>query len=224
MHTKYITAEDLLNDARIRADRRRYAPTEPGLVEEQAVVRKWTNCGIPALTFEWTPEHFVSIDTEVDAFRVADLGYHVVRSSGSNSWHTYARKTHRESRTFMNFRRYAWSWTEDPTGQHGYSRGPCYANGHIWGGLATTPEEVVRLTAVEAITGFSRELPPYFWTREVQQLLAELVQDGVRNARPQHAQPAHVVEPFRSQIRVLEGAPTRETFDESDRPVSTANA
>lgn len=206
----HITIEDLFIDAKRPADRRRFAPTQPGASEDKAQVRRWINCTIPALTFTWIPEYFIYTETEHQAFQLSDLGYSVTR--GQSGWFTYACGTRLESRTFMNFRRYAWQWTEDPSGAHGYARGPVYANGHRWWGLALTPGEVVRLTAVEAITTLYRELPEHFNTAEIQQLLAELVEDGVVHARPQHARPESVSQAYLSKVQVIIDETTEEAM------------
>jgi hypothetical protein len=196
-----VTVEILTDDSNRPEHRRKYAPKLEGAVNSAASVRVWAVDGLPALTFSWRPEHFVYTQSMDEAIRLSVLGYHVVK--GGNGWHTYVMETELEHRTILNFRRYGWSWTNDPAGAEGYARGPIYANGHRWAGLATTPEEVVRVTAIQAMTELFQELPDYFRTEAVQREFAKLVDDAVANVSPQYARPGRVASPFASPIAII---------------------
>jgi hypothetical protein len=83
--------------------------------------------GLPHLNISWTP-----------VLKVGDT-YYVCEQI------TY---------TFMNFRRYGWSWAPGKDAQQGYGSGPIYANRTDGGVTCHTPEQVVRDNLILAMAEF----------------------------------------------------------------------
>jgi hypothetical protein len=85
---------------------------------------------LPHLNISWTPLH------------CADGQYYV---------------TAMETYTFMNFRRYGWSWSPYKDAQRGFSGGVTYANGTDGGVECQDPKQVVRESLVRAMSEFYYE-------------------------------------------------------------------
>lgn len=140
----------------------------------------------PLLRFSWRPVYsFYGISPTVAvAWQNAGFAVEPTKECG-----LCLRVSPKELRviTFCNFRRYAWSWTEDPTAEQGYAFGVCYANDELpIHPLATSPELVIRdsliaswerLKAAEARNGFVS----LFDTRPVHGLLERLYADAVKH-------------------------------------------
>lgn len=143
---------------------------------------------LPQLHLTFRPNHFVML-TKEEAVEARKLGYTVEESSQSAAsdgrpFFCYAQEKAVRHLWFMNFRRYAWSWTEDSTGEYGYGRGVTYANGPAISHLADSPAEKIRDAMVHAWSeALGRGLlPEYFDDAEVHALLRWMLDDAIAHA------------------------------------------
>lgn len=177
----------------------RYVPAQWGDDEKSGKVEVVTfkEHNLPMLHFSWTAMLFVYIESAEEAAELAAMGFEVEKNRAygneKQTWNCYTNETRESHLWFCNFRRYSWSWSPSADGHNGggFASGPVYANGHHFHGMASTPEDVVRLSAVEAWAQFTREnLPGFFFTKEIQEVFAELVIDACNNVS-RHANPSH---------------------------------
>lgn len=187
---KYLTATELLERAA------RYEDT-PADADSKVVAEIVTQDRhrIPMLHLVWHPSTYVFTKDKALAEALEAAGFTVeAREERGEVSYTLNVQARRERHVwFCNFRRYAWSWSHSENAHDGggFGHGETYANGHTLGHLAQTPEDVVRLTAVQSWDRLCRdELPPVLTTTAVQDAFAFLVEDAVKNVS-RHANPLH---------------------------------
>ena len=145
-------------------------------------------CSIPRLHFSWIPEYWIWDVTDQEAQALAAArGFKIetsramngepegkfVRAMGSKPVH----------RWFMNFRRYAWSSTDDEEGLAGYGSGQTYANGPVLLGMDTSEEFVLRDAFVVSAKELMDELPYAFQCFEVEGVLSRLYYEGLEHLK-----------------------------------------
>lgn len=188
---KDLTADQLL----LRTDRYEDAPATDADAKVVAEIVTQSGHNIPMLHLVWHPSTYVITRDKEQADALVAAGFTVTeRMDSGRAYYTFHVQARAERHVwFCNFRRYAWSWShsEDAHDGSGFGHGETYANGHTLGDLAKTPEDVVRLTAVQSWERLSREeLPTILKTRAIQDAVTFLVEDAVKNVS-RHANPDH---------------------------------
>lgn len=99
---------------------------------------------LPRVRFVWRPMERLFLLSDEDAEALVAAGF-APEVDGDGKRSIYLQQFDERNIALCNFRRYGWSWTDDPRGEHGYSHGVTYANSEIpIHFLAGTPFEVVR--------------------------------------------------------------------------------
>ena len=136
--------------------------------------------GLPTLSFFWKPEVNLYTEKPEEAEKLEAAGFVLEKKSDGRTYWTGNALCKQEVRvTFCNFRRYGWSWTEDPEGKHGYAEGPTYANGkHFY---SDDGHQLVRDSFIEAWTEMKvrRVIPVVFSRPEVFDAVTWLLDDAL---------------------------------------------
>jgi hypothetical protein len=135
---------------------------------------------LPRLRFTWWKKEYVRIPA--DASVPAAVSPFLQEDKEQNYWYVWAVADEPEQRCLCNFRRYSWSWTDDPEGHQWYAHGIDYCNCSDAGLACATPEQVVRETLIAAMwmnpEGIPREV---MWCRATQDLLPVMLEDALAN-------------------------------------------